>query len=916
MPKTSKSHSRSKDGTDPASRTASASSSNKSAELRRVAEHQRLYALFMQTPAMIAVTRGPEFVFEFANPLYLQVVGKTDQIIGTPLLEVMPELKGQKIYDILQQVYATGVSYIGNEVQVMLDKNNDGIAEELYFNFVYQALKNEEGIIDGFMTHAVEVTDQVLARKTIEKSEARYKGLFNSIDQGFCVMEVMFDSHDRAIDYRFLEINKVFEKQTGLKRAVGKTIRELVPNIESHWLENYGHVALTGESTHFTDSSPALGRWFDVDASRVGGAESRKVAVLFTDITERRLNALKFEAVARQTTDVLESMGDAFFMLDKDWKIIRVNKVHEKASKTKRKTAIGKNFWEVFPAAKNTKYWTEYHKVMETRKPTYFVDFYEPLSLWTEVDAYPTEEGGISVFFRDISTRMEAEEALKRQLEITKTITDNATVCLFMIDTVGIVTYINPAAVKATGYTAQEAIGQPMHLLVHHSRPDGSPYPESECPLVQTYMYGQPNPTHEDIFFRKDGSPFPAMITGLPILVGAKVQGTVIEFIDMTEQKKAQESLVKSEQRFRFMAETMPQKVFTATALGEVDYFNLEWLEYAGLSFDNVGNEGWLQFVHPDDLAQNSRIWQHSIETGEPFELEQRFRRYDGTYRWHISRARAMRDEQGAIVRWLGSNTDVDDIVSTTKRKNELEEITTNLQQQRTELLALNNAKDEFISLASHQLRTPATGVKQYVGIALDGYAGEITPKLRMYLERAYESNDRQLKIIDDLLKVAQVDAGKVILNKQPTNMTSMLREIVDGQSSVFKDRNQKVLFNSKDTGLHVHIDQERLRMVLENIIDNASKYTPHDKNIDIKLFVSDTNLTIIISDQGVGIDKQDQNKLFRKFSRLDNSLSVAVGGSGLGLYWAKKIVDLHGGSIAVKSSVGKGSTFTIAIPM
>jgi len=193
---------------------------------------------------MIGIVRGREFIFEFANPLYLKAVGKTKAIIGKPLLEAMPELKGQPVLKILREVYKTGKSYTGNEVLVNLDIKNTGIAEEVYFNFVYQPLRNESGKVDGIMTHAVDVTEQVTSRKKVETSELKYKNLFDSISQGFCVIEMIFNKQNKPVDYRFIETNKLFEKQTGLRKVIGKTIIELVPNIESHWLEKYGKVAL------------------------------------------------------------------------------------------------------------------------------------------------------------------------------------------------------------------------------------------------------------------------------------------------------------------------------------------------------------------------------------------------------------------------------------------------------------------------------------------------------------------------------------------------------------------------------------------------------------------------------------------------------------------------------------------------
>lgn len=230
-------------------------------------------------------------------------------------------------------------------------------------------------------------------------------------------------------------------------------------------------------------------------------------------------------------------------------------------------------------------------------------------------------------------------------------------------------------------------------------------------------------------------------------------------------------------------------------------------------------------------------------------------------------------------------------------------------------LIELNRAKDEFISLASHQLRTPATGVKQYIGMVLEGFVGDLTDTQRAMLLKAYDSNERQLRIVSDLLKVAQVDAGKVILRKTDVPLGVMIQDIIKEQQETIDSREQTVIFQTPDPDIIAHIDHDTIRMVIENIVDNASKYSGVSKTIRIELNQSAKNVEITIADEGVGISPEGRARLFQKFSRIDNPLSTQVGGTGLGLYWAKKIVDLHHGSIRCNSVVNQGTTFTIILP-
>lgn len=237
-------------------------------------------------------------------------------------------------------------------------------------------------------------------------------------------------------------------------------------------------------------------------------------------------------------------------------------------------------------------------------------------------------------------------------------------------------------------------------------------------------------------------------------------------------------------------------------------------------------------------------------------------------------------------------------------------------QQRIDQLVELNRAKEDFISIASHQLRTPATGVKQYLGMVVEGFVGKVPDAQLGLLKQAYQSNERQLRIISDLLKVAQVDSGKMRLHTSVVDIDKLLREVIDEQKSTVEERMQKIHFKRRDSDHPtLSFDRDAIRMVLENIIDNASKYSPEGSEIQISITSDVDTISIDVTDQGVGINEVDLPRLFEKFVRFDNPLSTKVGGSGLGLYWAKRIVDLHGGRIDYRPNEPSGSCFSVVLP-
>ncbi|CAN5438075.1 hypothetical protein BH10PAT3_BH10PAT3_6560 [soil metagenome] len=227
----------------------------------------------------------------------------------------------------------------------------------------------------------------------------------------------------------------------------------------------------------------------------------------------------------------------------------------------------------------------------------------------------------------------------------------------------------------------------------------------------------------------------------------------------------------------------------------------------------------------------------------------------------------------------------------------------------------LEEAKDELLSLASHQLRTPATAVKQYVSMVKDGFAGSVTAEQRKLLEMAYESNERQLTIVDDLLYVARIDAGQAVIRPEAINLNKMIDSVIEDQLSMINSRNQIVNFKKPRQVQTVSGDPQYLRMIFENLLSNASKYSYEGKRIAVALRSAEEQIIIDFTDNGVGIKAEDFSNVFLKFNRIPNELTRQIAGSGIGLYLAKQLALLHGGDITFTSKPGKGSTFSVILP-
>lgn len=332
-----------------------------------------------------------------------------------------------------------------------------------------------------------------------------------------------------------------------------------------------------------------------------------------------------------------------------------------------------------------------------------------------------------------------------------------------------------------------------------------------------------------------------------------------------------------------------------------------------GYTPDDIIGKHFSLFFVPEDIARHKPQKELEIATRRGRVEDEDWRvRKDGSRFWASVVITALRDNDGELVGFAKVTRDL------TERKqyeDDLQRANALLLAQQQELELLNQSKDEFISLASHQLRTPASAIKQILGMFVEGFIADVDPSHLTLIQKAYDNNERQIDIVNSLLKVAQVDAGKVVLHMEKCPVRWLLESVIEDFQDVITERQQVVTLHMHDPKATVVADKQHLRMAIENIVSNASKYTPATGSIAISTVSADGLVSIAIADSGVGIAKKDLGLLFEKFSRIPNALSMQVGGSGLGLYWANKVIGLHGGNIGVASRVGKGTTFTVSLP-
>lgn len=412
---------------------------------------------------------------------------------------------------------------------------------------------------------------------------------------------------------------------------------------------------------------------------------------------------------------------------------------------------------------------------------------------------------------------------------------------------------------------------------------------------------------------RSDGTEFPSEIS-ISHIPGTEPPLFARFVRDITQRKLAEAKLreatreaetatlaiAESTERFRLLAQVVSIQVWTAGLDGELDYANQECLEYFGLEAEaQILETTWVKFVHPEDLPNSVAHWQASLATGNRYEIEFRLRRHDGEYRWFLVRAQAMRDSEGAIVRWFGTNTDIHALKTA-----------------QSDAERASRAKDAFLAALSHELRTPLTPVLM-MAAALRG-DDRLPSDVREQLGMMERNIALEARLIDDLLDLTRISRGQLHLRSELCDAHSLIGLAVE---IVRDDARAKGISLERDLGAQrsgLFADPARFQQVIWNLLRNSVKFTPRGGRVAIRTSddQSGERLRIEVTDSGIGIDPSALEKIFLPFEQADPTGDHRFGGMGLGLAIARAIVDLHGGTIKAESAgTDRGATFIVELP-
>lgn len=368
---------------------------------------------------------------------------------------------------------------------------------------------------------------------------------------------------------------------------------------------------------------------------------------------------------------------------------------------------------------------------------------------------------------------------------------------------------------------------------------------------------------------------------------------------DIEDQKKLEQALRESTTRFESIANNIPQLAWMTDRDGGIFWYNQNWYDYTGTTLEQMRGWGWKAVHHPDHVERVMAKWMQHLRSGEPWEDIFPLKSLTGDWRWFLSRARPTRDERGQVIHWLGTNTDI-----TEQRK------------AREELVRTNIAKDEFLSICSHELRTPVTVMKLSNQTFLRTLKKDVpTTESLARAKKVAEQTDRQLdrltSLIEAIMDFSGISTGKMRLRREHFDISELTAEVVERMRPQFEAAGSMIATRlaPKATGTW---DRLRLNRVLTNLLSNALKYGS-GRPVTVTVFQKETTTTLIVRDEGIGIAETDQTRIFQAYERAVPASNIS--GLGLGLFLSRQIIEAHGGSIKVESKLREGASFTVELP-
>ena len=780
------------------------------------------------------------------------------------------------------------------------------------------------------------------ANRQMRESAEKYRGLFDSIDEGFCVIEVLFDDVGNARDYRFLEVNSAFEKQTGISNAVGRRMREIAPTHEEHWFQTYAQIALTGESRRFENPAHALGRFYDVFAFRFGRPEQRRVAILFNDITARKQAEEALRVASAELRQTLHTAGTGLTHCSRDLRYLSANPAYAQWIGLPVEQIVGRPILEVMGQAAFEIIRPRVERVLNGER----VEYEDELPIAGErkyIQGVYTPERDASgkvvgwvASVTDITVRKRIEEELKAANAFLDAIIENIPLTLFIKDGRSLrYLRLNRAGEGLLGWPKETLIGKSDYDLWPQA--EAERFVERDREALEADMVDiaeEPIQTRHQgvrILHTKkvpihDAAGHPAYLLGISEDITDR-RRTEQERQFLSEVGVALSASLEYEQTLASVARLVVRNFADWSAVDVMDEEGrLSRLKVASADPDRAALCEVLEQMPRDrDLPH---IMRSVIESKRPIVVEQVTSRYIeslGQGPGHLQALLAtgvtsfvavpllMRGQPlGAL--FLGSSTlsrvfGQGDLRLAEALADRAAIAIENARLYRASIHA-SQLRDRVLGVVAHDLRNPLSAILIQASAAKRPRP-ELERRSQTPMEIIHRAARHMNRLIQDLLDVALMEAGQLTIDRARLTAGGLIAEAVEMQRALASSSSLELRVEVDPDVAEVWGDRDRLLQVFENLIGNAIKFTPAGGRVTAGATSRDDEVVFRVADTGRGIPSENLPRVFDRFWQATRGRN----GAGLGLPITKGIVEAHGGRIWVESTAGSGSTFFFSIP-
>ncbi|OGX87457.1 hypothetical protein BEN47_10460 [Hymenobacter lapidarius] len=877
---------------------------------RRLEEKDRqLSQILAQAPAYIATLEGPEHRYTFFSPGYAKLLNYRPRL-GETVAQALPEIAEQGLIKRLDHVYQTGETYMGQELPIRLQNMALELGPERYYDVTYTALRDGQNQVASVLSFVLDVTDRVHNRQQAEELAAEMRRRDEQVRAITAAMPVfIFNfSPDGHITYT----NPYFYEYTGLNPAgpLEEAWDVLTPEDRTRVSEVAMAAMAAGEpwqATFRCRRHDGELRWFQSKSQPYYDADGKLAGFSAATIKIHELHE-RTEELARSRADfaaLADNIAQLAWMADATGYIFWYNRQWYDYTGTTLEQMQGSGWMQVHDPALVEDINARYLRCIRTGESwedTFPIRGADGEYRWFLSRARPIRDeatGNVVRWFgtntdvtelQQLRTRLEAsEEELRIQAE-------SIPQQVWTAQPDGTVDFFNHRTAAYVGEPMEKNGAAHWLSFVH---------PDDHVLMQERWEQAIASQRYYEAEFRLrryDGEYRwflgQAQARRAP---GGQVEKWYGTSTDVHQQRVLQEQLLTSQARFQQLLETLPQMAWTSRPDGSVSYYNQRWYDFTGGTFEQLQDWGWERFIHPDDLPGTLRRWRHSIATGESFEAEHRWRDLQGQYRWFLARAEPLRDPSGAVVVWVGANTDV----------HEFKQVQQQLEAQNARLTRTNEDLDSFVYTASHDLKQPINNMAGiFEELTRTAYFRDPDAiKLIDYFERAL---GQIFTTIDDLSAIVQGQRQQAEMPAEEVALAPLAAEVIASLQDQVTLCNAEFELDFATCPVLTFV-RPNLQSLLFNLISNSLKYAAPDRETLICISCSPDVVSgrpvLTVQDNGIGIDLErfgpQLYQLFRRFH-------THVEGTGVGLYLVNRIVQGHGGRLEVSSTVGAGTTFQI----